>query len=71
MFVSGHRDELVKLWQFYGIDIKKTEEKRIPEGYYMEYTPKIVIINKRGTITYEADFFFMEEEMAKKMELVI
>ena len=71
MFVSGQKDELVKLWRFYGIEIKKMEEKRIPEGYYMEYTPKIVIINKRGTITYEADFFFMEEEMAKKMELII
>jgi hypothetical protein len=47
------------------------EEKRIPEGYYMEYTPKIVIINKRGTIAYEADFFFMEEEMAKKMKGII
>ena len=71
MFVSGHGDELVKIWQFYGIDIKKTEEKRIPEGYYMEYTPKIVIINKSGAITYEADFFFMEEDMAKKMENLI
>ena len=71
MFVSGHGDELIKIWQFYGIDIKKTEEKRIPEGYYMEYTPKIVIINKRGTIAYEADFFFMEEEMARKMGGII
>ena len=71
MFVSGHGDELVKIWQFYGIDIKKTEEKRIPEGYYMEYTPKIVIISKRGTIAFDADFFFMEEEMAKKMKGII
>lgn len=71
MFVSGQKDELIKIWQFYGIDIKKTEEKRIPEGYYMEYTPKIVIINKRGTIAYEADFFFMEEEMARKMGGII
>ncbi len=71
MFVSGQKDELVKLWRFYGIEIKKMEEKRIPEGYYMEYTPKIVIISKGGTIAYEADFYFMEEEMAKKMERII
>jgi protein SCO1/2 len=71
MFVSGQKDELVKLWRFYGIEIKKMEEKRIPEGYYMEYTPKIVIISKGGTIAYEVDFHFMEEEMAKKMELII
>jgi protein SCO1/2 len=71
MFVSGKRDELRELWRFYGIKIKKMEEKRIPEGYYMEYTPKIVIINKGGTISYEVDFHFMEEEMAKKMERII
>jgi len=71
MFVSGQKDELVKLWRFYGIEIKKMEEKRIPEGYYMEYTPKIVIISKGGTIAYEVDFHFMEEDMARKMELII
>jgi protein SCO1/2 len=71
MFVSGQKDELVKLWRFYGIEIKKMEEKRIPEGYYMEYTPKIVIISKGGTIAYEVDFHFMEEEMARKMGGII
>lgn len=71
MFVSGQRDELAALWRFYGIEIQKIEENRIPEGYYLEYTPKIVIISKRGTIAYEADFFFIEEEMVKKMEGII
>jgi protein SCO1/2 len=71
MFVSGQKDELVKLWRFYGIEIEKMEEKRIPEGYYMEYTPKIVIISKGGTIAYEVDFHFMEEEMARKMGGII
>jgi len=71
MFVSGKRAELRELWRFYGIEIKKMEEKRIPEGYYMEYTPKIIIISKRGTIAYEADFHFIEEELAIKMETII
>ncbi len=67
MFVSGQEDELAKLWKFYGIEVERIEEKRLPEGYYMEYTPKIVLIDKEGSIRHEEDFFFMEDEIIKKI----
>ena len=67
MFVSGQEDELSKLWDFYGIEVERIEEKMLPEGYYMEYTPKIVLIDKKGSIRHEEDFFFMEDEIIKKI----
>jgi len=67
IFVSGQKSELSKLWKFYGIEIEKVEEKRLPEGYYMEYTPTLVLIDKKGSIRHEADFFFMEDEIIKKI----
>jgi cytochrome oxidase Cu insertion factor (SCO1/SenC/PrrC family) len=71
MFVSGQKDELQRVWTFYGIDIKKIESKDIPEGYYMEYTQKIVIIGKEGSIEHETDFYFLDNEMAEKIGKVI
>ena len=68
MFVSGQKEKLSKLWKFYNIDIEKVESEWIPEGYYMEYTPKVVIIDKKGLIKHEVDFFFLEDEIAKKIE---
>ncbi len=67
MFVSGQKDELSRLWEFYGIDIEKIEEKRLPEGYYIEYTPKLVLIDKKGAIRHEADLFFEDNEIIKKI----
>ncbi len=67
MFVSGQADELSKLWNFYGIEVERVEEKMLPEGYYMEYTPKIVLIDKKGSVRHEEDFFFMEDEIIKKI----
>ncbi len=67
MFVSGRRNELSTLWKFYGIDIEKVESKEIPEGYYMEYTPKVVVIGNNGMVEYETDFYFSEDEMANKI----
>jgi len=71
LFVSGQKSELAKLWKFYGIEIERIEEKMLPEGYYIEYTPKIVLIDKRGSIRHEEDFFFQEEEIAEKIGAII
>jgi cytochrome oxidase Cu insertion factor (SCO1/SenC/PrrC family) len=71
MFVSGQRDELSRLWKFYGIEIEKIDEERLPEGYYMEYTPKLVLIDKRGSVRHEEDFFFLEDEIVKKIREII
>lgn len=71
MFVSGEKEELAKLWKFYAIDVEKVEEKMLPEGYYLEYTPKLVLIDKKGFIKHEADFFFEEEEIVKRVREII
>ena len=68
MFVSGHKDELAKLWEFYGIEIEKIKEEALPEGYYIEYTPKLVLIDKKGLIRHESDFFFTEDEIVGKIK---
>ena len=67
MFVSGEQNELSRLWEFYAIDIEKIEEKRLPEGYYIEYTPKLVLIDKKGAIRHEEDLFFEDNEIVKKI----
>lgn len=71
MFVSGPKDELSKLWEFYGIEVEKIEEKMLPEGYYLEYTPKLVLIDKKGFIAHETDLFFEEDEVIEKIREII
>ena len=71
IFVSGRVDDLSRLWEFYGIEIKKITSESLPEGYYMEYTPKIVIIDKNGRIRHVTDFFFEEDEIARVIEEAI
>jgi protein SCO1/2 len=68
MFVSGQKNELSRLWKFYGIEIEKIEEKMLPERYYIEYTPKLVLIDKKGSIRHEEDFFFSEDEIVQKIK---
>ncbi len=68
MFVSGEKGELARLWDFYGIDIEIIKEKMLPEGYYIEYTPKLVLIDKNGTIRHEEDFFFEDDQIIKKIK---
>lgn len=71
IFVSGPRNELAEIWKSYGIEIEKIEENRLPEGYYMEYTPKLVLIDKDGYVRHEEDFFFDEEEIAGRIREII
>jgi protein SCO1/2 len=68
MFLSGDRDQLKSLWEFYGIEIEKVESQFVPEGYYMKYSPKVLVIGKDGLIIKETSFYFMEEEMAELMK---
>ena len=68
MFVSGGKAELSKLWDFYGVEIEKVRDKHLPEGYYIDYNPKLVIIDKKGNIRHETDFFFTEEDVIRKIE---
>jgi cytochrome oxidase Cu insertion factor (SCO1/SenC/PrrC family) len=67
MFVSGQENDLLKLWEFYGIEIEKIEDKSLPEGYYMEYNPMLVLIDKRGFIKHQEDFYFEEDSIIKKI----
>lgn len=67
IFVSGDRNMLSNLWESYGVEIEKISDDTIPEGFYIEYTPKIVLIDKKGYIRHETDFYFMEEELAEKI----
>ncbi|MBI4687757.1 MAG: SCO family protein [Nitrospirae bacterium] len=68
MFVSGAKDELLKIWKFYGVTSKRIEDKNIPEGYYIEYSPKMVIIDKKGIIRHETDYNFSEKDIIKKIK---
>ncbi len=68
MFLSGRKGELIKLWKFYGITSKRIKDRRLPEGYYIEYTPKVAVIDSSGLIVYEAGFDFSEDEMRSVIE---
>jgi protein SCO1/2 len=67
MFVSGqgkqNRSELSRLWKFYGITKKKIIDKKLPEGYFIKYTAKTVVIDKNGFIRHETGFDFSEDEL--------
>lgn len=67
MFVSGQETDLLKLWEFYGIEIEKIKDKSLPEGYYMEYNPMLVLIDKRGSIKHQEDFYFEEDNIISKI----
>jgi len=71
MFVAGEKDELEKLWKFYGVTASRVEVKEIPEGYYMEYTQKMAVIDKQGFIRYETDYNYSEDEVVKKIKELI
>jgi cytochrome oxidase Cu insertion factor (SCO1/SenC/PrrC family) len=71
MFVSGAKDDLQKLWKFYGVTATRVEVKEIPEGYYMEYTQKMAIIDRKGLIKYETDYNYTEDEVVKKIKELI
>ncbi|GAB4409939.1 MAG: hypothetical protein OHK0032_05650 [Thermodesulfovibrionales bacterium] len=68
MFLSGRKNEVSRLWKFYGITSKKIKDRKLPEGYYIEYTPKVFVIDRNGLIVYEAGFDFSEEEMRSIIE---
>ncbi|MBI4848554.1 MAG: SCO family protein [Nitrospirae bacterium] len=71
MFVSGAKGELEKLWKFYGVAANRIEVREIPEGYYMEYTQKMAIIDKKGFIRYETDYNYSEDEVVKEIKKLI
>ena len=64
MFLSGREDELGKLWNFYEVKIEKMENPILPEGYFMKYSPRVMIIGKDGIIKRETDFYFSEKDLA-------
>ena len=64
MFLSGDQDELAKLWGFYEVKIEKMENPILPEGYFMKYSPRVMIIGKDGAIERETNFYFLEEDLA-------
>ncbi len=64
MFLSGREEELEILWDFYEVKIEKTENPMLPEGYFMKYSPRVMVIGKEGTIERKTDFYFSEEDLA-------
>jgi cytochrome oxidase Cu insertion factor (SCO1/SenC/PrrC family) len=64
MFLSGQKDELAKLWDYYEVKIEKMENPMLPEGYFIKYSPRVMIIGKDGTIERETNFYFSEEDLA-------
>ena len=64
MFLSGREEELEILWDFYEVKIEKTENPMLPEGYFMKYSPRVMVIGKDGTIERQTDFYFSEEDLA-------
>lgn len=67
IFLSGPKRELAKQWSFYGITARRVKDRRLPEKYYMDYTPKVVLIDPKGVIRAEEDFVFPEDEMVSRV----
>ncbi len=67
LFVSGEKRDLEKLWRFYNIRIEKIKDENLPEGYYVKYSPRVVIIDRQGMIRYETGFDFPEEMIGEKI----
>ncbi len=71
MFLSGSREDLEKLWTGYGIDIERVQNPLVPEGYFMKYSPRVIIIRGDGTIHLETDFYFDEDEIAQGIKRLL
>jgi len=63
LFLSGQKKELQKLWKYYGIKTVKFKDRKLPQGYFMKFTPYVAVIDKEGIIRLETDFGFADEEM--------
>jgi cytochrome oxidase Cu insertion factor (SCO1/SenC/PrrC family) len=70
MFLSGKKNELSKLWKIYGVAAKKVRDKKLPEGYFMDYAPKVVVIDNEGIVRYEAGSDFSEDEVKGLIEKI-
>lgn len=68
MFLSGQKSEIAKILGFYGVMAKKVEDKRLPEKYYIEYDPKVVVIDGSGIVRYESGSDFSEEDVKSLIE---
>lgn len=68
MFLSGQESEISEIWRFYGVTAKKVEDRRLPEKYYMDYNPKVIVIDSSGIIRYESGADFSEEEVKSLIE---
>lgn len=70
MFLSGQKNKMSEIWGFYGVTAKKVKDRRLPEKYYMQYDPKVVVIDSNGLIRYEVGFDFSEEEIKSLIEKI-
>jgi len=68
MFLSGEKSELSNLWKFYGVTAKKIRDRKLPEGYFIEYTPKVVVIDRKGIIRYAGGVDFLEDDVKALIE---
>ena len=65
LFLTGSRKDLEPLWRFYGITMEK---KVLPLGYVIEYTPKVVLLDRWGRIREEVlGYGFSEARMLQRI----
>lgn len=67
LFVSGEKRKLENMWKHYKVKIRKIPDTNIPEGYYIEYSPIVLLIDKQGNISEDIGFFFSEDEATRKI----
>ncbi len=63
LFLSGKEKQLSGLWSAYGVTAKKVKDRKLPEGYYIDYFQKVLVIDRDGLVRYEGGPDFSEDEV--------
>lgn len=63
LFLSGKEKQLPGIWKAYGVTARKVRDRKLPEGYYIDYFQKVLVVDKEGFVRFEGGPDFSEDEV--------
>lgn len=71
VFVTGGKEELRRIWNMYRVRPTKVADKGVPDGYYIDYDQKIVVLDKDGAFKKIMDERDTDQETTKAIKEII
>lgn len=63
LFLSGNEKQLSGIWKAYGVTARKIRDRKLFEGYYIDYFQKVLVVDKEGFVRFEGGPDFSEDEV--------